>query len=196
MAGDARDRDRRRDTEEDEQRRHQKSAADAEHAGNEPDCETHGQNDKNVDRQVGDRKVDLHARFPSVRSSGTNVSPRPPVIARFRRAEKSFQGPNASTAPRPGLESDEIAGPAGGTGWCRFASPKAPPVRRPANPVELQKSVGSAGIVAMFTIAGTPETCPSAVFIVQDAGRLRPWGRRGGRRGRAQRLCPSRRRAL
>ena len=60
MAGDARDRDRRRDTEEDEQRRHQKSAADAEHAGNEPDRETHGQNDKNVDRQVGDRKVDLH----------------------------------------------------------------------------------------------------------------------------------------
>ena len=73
------------------------------------------------------------------------MSPRPPVIARFRRAEKSFQGPNASTAPRPGLESDEIAGPAGGTGWCRFASPKAPPVRRPANPVELQKSVGRCG---------------------------------------------------
>ncbi len=69
VAGDARHRDRRRDAEEDQQRRHQEAAADAEHAGDESDREPHAQNDEDVDRQVRDRKVDLHGRGSSVRGS-------------------------------------------------------------------------------------------------------------------------------
>ena len=60
MTGDARDRDRGRDPEEDQERRHQESAADAEHAGDESDREPHGQDHEDVYRQVGDRKIDLH----------------------------------------------------------------------------------------------------------------------------------------
>ena len=60
MGGDAGHRDARRDAEEDQQRRHQESAADAEHAGDESDREPHGQNDEDIDRQVCDRKIDLH----------------------------------------------------------------------------------------------------------------------------------------
>ena len=63
-----RHRDRRRDAEEDQQRRHQEPAADAEHAGNESDREPHRKNDEDVDRQVGDRKVDLQARGPRLES--------------------------------------------------------------------------------------------------------------------------------
>ncbi len=48
------------DAEEDQERRHQEAAADAEHAGDEPDREPHREDDEDVDRQVGDRKVDLH----------------------------------------------------------------------------------------------------------------------------------------
>src|SRR5262249_305623 len=44
----------------------EKAAADAEHAGDESDCEPDGQDDEDVDRQLGDRKVDLHGSSPSV----------------------------------------------------------------------------------------------------------------------------------
>ena len=67
--GDARHRHRRRDAEEDQQRRHQEAAADAEHAGDEADREPHRQDDEDVDRQVGDRKIDLHG----VRSFGSRL---------------------------------------------------------------------------------------------------------------------------
>ena len=57
------DRDRRRDADEDQQRRHQEAAADAEHAGHEADRRAHRQDEENIDRNVGDRKVELHARL-------------------------------------------------------------------------------------------------------------------------------------
>ena len=63
MAGDGGDRDRGRDADEDQQRRHQKSAADAEHAGHETHRRAHRQDEENIDRNVGDRKVQLHARL-------------------------------------------------------------------------------------------------------------------------------------
>ena len=63
MAGDGGDRDRGRDADEDQQRRHQKSAADAEHAGHETNRRAHRQDEENIDRNVGDRKVQLHARL-------------------------------------------------------------------------------------------------------------------------------------
>ncbi len=63
MAGDRGDRDRGRDADEDQQRRHQKAAADAEHAGHETDRRAHRQDEENIDRNVGDREVKLHARL-------------------------------------------------------------------------------------------------------------------------------------
>ena len=56
---DARHRDRRRHADEDQQRRHQEAAADAEHAGDESDRQPHPQNEEDVDRHVGDREIDL-----------------------------------------------------------------------------------------------------------------------------------------
>ena len=63
VARDGRDRDRRRDADEDQQRRHQEAAADAEHAGDESDRRAHRQDEEDIDRKVGDRKVELHARL-------------------------------------------------------------------------------------------------------------------------------------
>jgi hypothetical protein len=60
VARHARDRDRRADADEDQQRRHQKPAADAEHARDESDREPHEQDEQDIDGQFGDRKVDLH----------------------------------------------------------------------------------------------------------------------------------------
>ena len=60
MGGHARDRNRRADTDEDEQRRHQEPAADAEHARDESDRKPHEQDKQDIDGQFGDRKVDLH----------------------------------------------------------------------------------------------------------------------------------------
>ena len=47
------------------QRRHQEAAADAEHPRDESDRQPHGQDQKNIDRQVGDREIDLHAGGPA-----------------------------------------------------------------------------------------------------------------------------------
>ena len=60
MARDACDRHGGRDVEEDQQRGHQKPAADAKHAGDESDGKSHCQDHEHIDRQVGDWKVDLH----------------------------------------------------------------------------------------------------------------------------------------
>ena len=76
---DGRHRDRRRDAEEDQERRHQEPAADAEHAGDESDGEPHRENDEDVDRQVCDRKVDLQARGPRLESQ-IFAEPVPPVL--------------------------------------------------------------------------------------------------------------------
>ena len=65
VARDARHRHRRRDADEDQQRRHQEAAADTEHARDEPDRQAHGENQQDVDGQVGDRKIDLHAGGPA-----------------------------------------------------------------------------------------------------------------------------------
>ena len=70
VAGDGRHCDRRRDAEEDQERRHQETAADAEHAGDESDGEPHRENDEYVDRQVCDRKIDLQARGPRLEANG------------------------------------------------------------------------------------------------------------------------------
>ena len=51
------------DADENQQRRHQKPAADPEHAGHETDRRTHRQDEEDIDRNVGDRKVQLHARL-------------------------------------------------------------------------------------------------------------------------------------
>ena len=53
------------------------TAADAEHAGDESDREPHGQDQEDIDRQVGDREVDLHA----LRSRGW----RPKIKSRGER---------------------------------------------------------------------------------------------------------------
>ena len=52
----------RRDADEDQERRHQESATDPEHAGDEPDRCAHRQDEEDIDRNVGDREVELHAR--------------------------------------------------------------------------------------------------------------------------------------
>ena len=54
-----RDRDGRRHADEDQQRGHEETAADAEHAGNEADRETHRENEENIDGEVRDREVDF-----------------------------------------------------------------------------------------------------------------------------------------
>ena len=54
--------DRGRNADEDQKRRHQESAADPEHAGHETNGRAHRKDEKNIDRDVGDRKVKLHAR--------------------------------------------------------------------------------------------------------------------------------------
>ena len=66
VARDARDRDRRRDADEDQQRRHQEAAADAEHAGDEADREPHREDQEDIDGDVGDREIDLHAGGPAI----------------------------------------------------------------------------------------------------------------------------------
>jgi hypothetical protein len=53
--------DCRRDPDEDQQRRHQETAADAEHARDVADRESHPQHKEDVHGQVGDGKVDLQA---------------------------------------------------------------------------------------------------------------------------------------
>ena len=63
MAGDGGDRDRRRNADEDLQRRHQEAAADPEHAGHEPNRRAHRQDEENIDWDIGDREVELHARL-------------------------------------------------------------------------------------------------------------------------------------
>ena len=74
-----RHRDRGRDAEEDQERRHQKAAADAEHAGDESDGQPHRENDEHIDRQVRDRKIDLQARGPRLEAQ-IFAEPVPPVL--------------------------------------------------------------------------------------------------------------------
>ena len=57
-----RDGDRRRHADEDQQRRQQETAADAEHAGKEADAGAEPQQHEDVEGHLGDRQVDLHGR--------------------------------------------------------------------------------------------------------------------------------------
>ncbi len=54
------DRNRRRNADKNQHGRHQKSAADAEQAGDEAHRQSHCQQQEDIDRQVGDRKEDFH----------------------------------------------------------------------------------------------------------------------------------------
>ena len=56
------DRHRRRYADEDEQWRHQESAADAEQPGQEPDPATHRQKEEHVHRHLSNRQVNTHQR--------------------------------------------------------------------------------------------------------------------------------------
>src|SRR5215510_10578841 len=66
------------DTDEDQQRRHQEAAADAEHAGDESDRDPHAEDEEDVDRKIVERKVDLQGVIPPERGlksrSGIHVS--------------------------------------------------------------------------------------------------------------------------
>ena len=67
LVGAGGDRDRRRDVVEDQQRRDQEAAADAEHARQEPDRRPHGEQDEEIDRHLGDREIDAHPSNPIVK---------------------------------------------------------------------------------------------------------------------------------
>ena len=92
-----RDRHRRRYPDEDQQRRHQEAAADAEHAGNEPDREPHREHEEYIDRKVGDREVNFHGLDPTVRggenfvlAGGSLRAKRPDQPVSPCRANASF----------------------------------------------------------------------------------------------------------
>ena len=70
MASDGCDSDRRRDADKDQQWRHQEAAADAEHAGYETHRRAHRQDEEYVDRKIGDREIELHARSISDLAAG------------------------------------------------------------------------------------------------------------------------------
>ena len=82
-------RSRGRDADEDQQRRHQEAAADAEHAGHETNRRAHRQDEENIDRNIGDGKIKLHARC-------FGVSPE----AGRNRSWRGFPG-NADQMPGP-----------------------------------------------------------------------------------------------
>ena len=62
MAGNRGNSHRRRDAEENQKRRHQEAAADSEHAGHEADRSAQPEDEEYVDRNIGDREEELHAR--------------------------------------------------------------------------------------------------------------------------------------
>jgi hypothetical protein len=62
MRGDRRYRNGRGDADEDQQRREQEAAADAEHAGEKADRNAHREDEEHADGQIGDWKVNLHGR--------------------------------------------------------------------------------------------------------------------------------------
>ena len=130
-----RNRDRRRYSDEDQERGHQEPTADAEHAGDEADCEPHREHQKDIDREVGDREIDFHslnqtvqrtkhricgdgrrttasrrlARPQSVSTCGANAKP-------FRRPTSRIRLPAIPKGPHPSRRiAIEI-------GCCRFRS--------------------------------------------------------------------------
>ena len=60
MTGGCRDRNLGRNAVKDQQRRKQESAADAEHAGKEPNCAAHAENHQPANRHLGNGQVDFH----------------------------------------------------------------------------------------------------------------------------------------
>ena len=57
---------------ENQQRRHEETAAHAEHPGDEPDRQSHGEDGENSRRHLGDRQIDGHAA--NVRRAGGKCS--------------------------------------------------------------------------------------------------------------------------
>ena len=74
---------------EDQQRRQQKAAADAEHPGEKSDRRTEAEQNEDVERHLGDRQVDVHGarrrrlravvarRLPAKRACSVNLQPAP-----------------------------------------------------------------------------------------------------------------------
>ena len=100
MARDRGDRNRGCDADENQQRRHQETAAYAEHAGDETNRRAHRQDEEDIDRNVGDRKVELHARLlfaivpltePKPLTAWVSVS-SPAVESGWRRGQPARAG--------------------------------------------------------------------------------------------------------
>ena len=87
------DRDRRRDAEEDQERRHQEAAADPEQPRDEADRRAHRQDEQHVDGDLGDREIELHRRIFFGRSGSPQVSrltmnpSLPPTVPAGSRAQ-------------------------------------------------------------------------------------------------------------
>jgi len=154
MTGDGRHCDRRRDAEEDQEGRHQETAADAEHAGDESDGEPHRENDEYVDRQVCDRKIDLQARGPRLELKWSQNRCH-------RCGEKSSESRSNSrrspTNGRPTKSPQETPG-----SHLRLSWREGVAGRTPREWVGTQQKVER--ILAMFTGRATP----ARRFIVRD----------------------------
>src|SRR5690606_20812733 len=74
--------DRRRYAVEDQERRRQKAAADTEHARQEADPAAEQDDDQRIDRQVGDRKIEIQGQAPK-RETGARAAPIPQTLDDF-----------------------------------------------------------------------------------------------------------------
>ena len=98
------DRDGRRDADEDQQRRHQEAAADAEQAREEADAAAERQEDEHIDRHLGDRQIDLHriergtrrGRVISVRKKRRRTAVIPGAARSIRLAPRSEPAESAT----------------------------------------------------------------------------------------------------
>ncbi len=80
-----------RNAKKDQQRRHQKSAADAEKPGNEPDRDAQSQDGENIHRQGGYRQIDLHLSISPLAAWGERHASRGALsYAIKRKPRKSF----------------------------------------------------------------------------------------------------------
>ena len=77
---------------ENQQRRHQEPAADAEHAGDKSDRKTHTEYQEDIDRQIRDRKINFHEPAPETAAvatwPSTAATPRTWLIALDRSTQR------------------------------------------------------------------------------------------------------------
>ena len=104
LVGFGRHRDRRRDADEDQQRRHQEAAADAEQAGKKTDSAAQPHQQEHVDGDLGDRKIDLHnvRDWRYDRLAGTLFLP--PVAVKPRTGGRPVTKPRAAYELLPAAE--------------------------------------------------------------------------------------------